>query len=143
MRGRILGIDYGRKRIGLALSDETATIASPIGYILNKGAKKNIPAFRDLVIKHNIKSIMLGMPYHADGRESEMAAEVKSLGELLGAEFGLPVVYFDERYSTKCAEEHIRNNLGIRNPKKVAELIDTTAASMLLLEYIQRGENVR
>ena len=140
-KGRILGIDYGRTRIGLALSDESQTIASPIGYVINKGPVKTLVAIKELLLKHGAfppvpPLIMCGIALHTDGSESPMSAETRTFGTFLHENLGVPVEYFDERYSSQAAEQHIRENLGIKNPKKVVELVDTMAATMVLQEYL-------
>ena len=155
---RVLGVDYGRVRIGLALADPTLTIATPIPYILNKGFKKNLPVFAELIKKHDVSKIVLGLPLgchpersegslltHKLGNNSEVlrstrndiVSEIKQFGTWLENQFGTPVIYQNERYSSQAAEEHIRDNMQIRNPKKVAELVDSMAASMVLYEWLQ------
>ena len=138
-KGTILGIDYGRARIGLSISE--GILASPIKYILNKGNAKNLAVFKELQQKYKYNSILLGVPLHIDGGETAMSREIRAFGEYLGNGLGVEVVYHNERYSSKEAEEHIRNNLGIKNPKKIAELVDSMAATMVLSQYLQHCEN--
>jgi len=129
---RILGIDYGKVRIGLALADPSLTIASPIGYIFNKGNKKNLAPFDALIRKHEVGTAVVGLPLNADGSMSTMAAEVQKFGDWLREQFHLEIIYYDERYTSHEAEELLREKLGIKNPKKIAETVDSLAASMIL-----------
>jgi putative Holliday junction resolvase len=138
---RTLGIDYGRTRIGLAAADPTATIVSPIGYIINKGAKKNLAALADICKKHDIGAVVLGLPLLPDGTEGDMAQLVRSFGESLSAGLGLPVSYQDERLTSVAAEWELREKMGMRDPKKIAETVDSIAASMILKDYLQNKIN--
>ena len=137
---RILGIDYGRVRIGLALADARLTIASPLKYVFNKGEKKNKVTFAEVIKKHDVGRIVLGLPAHADGNLTDMAVEVKRFGGWLLNEFGLPVIYQDERLSSWEAEQEIRDKMQIRDPKKIRELVDSIAASMVLSEWLSKTQ---
>jgi len=136
--GKVLGIDYGLKRIGLATSDLSRTIASPLVTIQNKGEKKNIQAVTEIIQNHNIQGIMCGIALGIDGMETTMSRITREFGEKLAEISGLEVVYFNERYSSKEAEEHIRNNLGITRHEKIRELVDKMAASMVLQVYLDK-----
>jgi len=118
---KLLGIDYGLKRIGLATA--VAGVASPFLTIENRGEKKNLSRLLEIIKSERIEKIVVG-----DG--------FREFGELLGEVSGLEVVFVDERLSSWEAEEHIRNNLGIIKREKVKELIDKMAAVMILNNYI-------
>jgi len=135
---KLLGIDYGMKRIGLATTDESQTIATPLLTIQNKGDKKNIIALSEIVKSHDIKGIVFGIPQNSSGEDTPMTKIVRDFGNKLSAELGMEVVFVNERYSSKEAEDHIRENLGITKREKIAELIDKMSASLILKSYIEK-----
>ena len=126
---RCLGIDYGRRRIGLALSDPTLLIATPLVIIENRGIKKTVLQIMDIIKENDIQQIVVGLPLHANGDESEMSREAKRFGEVFVA-LGFPVEYVDERFTSFEAESIIGNN---RQSKKI---IDKVAASIILQLYL-------
>ena len=135
---RILGIDYGRRRIGLALCSPCKTIVSPSGYIVNKGHKKNLAPFAEFIRKHDVAMVVLGLPLYVDGNESAMTAEVRVFGGWLAENFGLEVHYHDERLSSREAEDILRNDMGIKDQKKIAEMVDSIAATMILNSWLKK-----
>ena len=126
---RCLGIDYGRRRIGLALSDPTLLIATPLIIIENRGIKKTVLQIWDIIQKNDVKQIVIGLPLHANGNESEMSQEARRFGDVFVA-LGLPVEYVDERY-TSCEAESLIGNQG-----QSKNLIDKVAASIILQIYL-------
>ncbi len=126
---RCLGIDYGRRRIGLALSDPTLLIASPLVIIENRGIKKTVLQILDIIKKHDVHQIVVGLPLHANGDESEMSREARQFGEVFTA-LGYPVEFVDERYTSFEAESIIGNN------PQSKKLIDKVAASIILQIYL-------
>lgn len=126
---RCLGIDYGRRRIGLALSDPTLLISTPLVIIENRGIKKTVLQIMDIIQKNDVQQIVLGLPLHANGDESEMSQEARRFGDVFVA-LGFPVEYVDERYTSYEAESMIGNH---RESKKI---IDKVAASIILQIYL-------
>ncbi len=126
---RCLGIDYGRRRIGLALSDPTLLIASPLVIIENRGLKKTTAQILEIMRQNNVEQIVLGLPLHANGDESEMSQEARNFGQAL-ANMGFPVTLVDERYTSVTAE----NMIGDHPRRK--ELVDKVAASIILQMYL-------
>ena len=126
---RCLGIDYGRRRIGLALSDPTLLIATPLIIIENRGIKKTVLQIMDIIQKNDVKQIVVGLPLHANGDESEMSAEARRFGDVFMA-LGFPVEYVDERYTSYEAESMIGNH------PQSKKLIDKVAASIILQVYL-------
>ena len=135
---KIMCIDYGSKRIGIAATDPTATISYPLTTITNKGLVNNVRAITQLTRENQIQKIVFGLPVHYNGQEGEACRKVRELGAALLKETELEVDYHDERYSSLEAEEHIKQNLGITNHKKVTELVDKVAASMILNNYLEK-----
>lgn len=126
---RCLGIDYGRRRIGLALSDPTLLIATPLVIIENRGLKKNLLRIMDIVEKNDVGQIVVGLPLHVNGDESEMSREVRHFGSMFTA-LGLPVAFVDERYTSVEAESIIGDD------PKSKSLVDKVAASIILQMYL-------
>lgn len=129
--GRLLGIDFGERRIGLAVSDPTGLIASPAGAITRRPGKR--PPVSEIVRKANeleVAGFVLGLPLDANGDELPRAAEVRRLAEQLAARTGLPTKLVDERYSTAAALRRIREMGGKTRGRKSD--VDALAAAMLL-----------
>jgi putative Holliday junction resolvase len=132
-RGRLLAIDYGERRIGLALSDPTGTIASPAGAIVRRAGKR--PPIAELLRRAaaaGARGFVLGLPLDGDGEETERSAEVRRVGEELGRRSGLPVTFVDERYTTAAARRAIHEMGGGRSMRERRGDVDALAATVLL-----------
>lgn len=132
--GRTLFIDYGRVRIGLAISDENSKIAFPLTLVLQQ--KDLQETFKEIQKKtsHNITKIVIGLPILLNGKEGEMAKEVKEFAAKIGSYFGVPIAFWDERLSSSLADRELKElNL---SRKKRTELLDSTAAAMMLQSYL-------
>jgi len=140
MNKAYLGIDYGRKRIGLALS-ESGLIAKPLYTVENKGVKKNLAYLVNSIMQQNIGFVVFGLPLNANGSVGDMATEVHGFAKQLSIVAGVKIAFQDERYSSIEAEDYIRSVMGITDRKKIAQLIDSVAATMILNEYLEKGEN--
>ncbi len=104
----VLGLDYGLRRIGLALSDPTATIASAAGCHSTPEDGSILDHIRDLIRERAVAEIVVGLPLTADGREGEMAVAARRFARRLAAEFDLPVHLVDERFSSQEADAWLR-----------------------------------
>lgn len=135
--GRILGIDYGLRRVGAALSDPGRSIASPLEVYERRGPRVDARHYRELVDEERIERIVVGLPVHASGEEGESARAARAFGTWLSEVTGRPVVYCDERYTTTIAEEILRES-GVRASKRKA-LRDQLAAQILLQGYLDAG----
>jgi putative holliday junction resolvase len=133
---RILAIDYGRRRIGLAISDELRLTASPLATIVRKNRRDDMRRLREIVRKNEVGLILVGSPVHLGGQAGEMAAEAARFAERAGKELGLPVALRDERLTSWEAEE-IAKETGSRNTKN----LDSMAAAILLREYLDETRN--
>ena len=135
--GRLLGIDYGRARIGIALSDDTRFLSSPLCCLENK---KDFPDKLKLQLKnHKVDAIVVGLPLLMSGKEGPMTVEVRQFSEYLGKVMELPVILWDERLTSLQAERSLQD-IGM-NRKKRAEASDTLAASMILQSYLDCKRN--
>jgi putative Holliday junction resolvase len=129
--GRLLAIDYGERRVGLAVSDPTGTIASPAGFILRRPGKR--PPIAELVRRAealDVRGFVLGLPLDEEGEDTPRAAEVRLVAAALGKRTGLPVRLVDERYTTAAALRAVRAMGGTTRGRKGD--IDALAATILL-----------
>lgn len=131
--GRLLGIDYGRVRIGVSVSDETKMIARPLCCLeykkdfidkLQKELKPLLP----------IEQVIIGLPLDMRGKDSPMTEEVRKFAEYLGKALQLPVLLWDERLTSAQAERQLRD-AGMKR-KQRAEFNDTLAAALILQSYL-------
>jgi putative Holliday junction resolvase len=136
---RILGIDYGERRIGLAISDPTATIAQPLPTLLRRrGKRPPIAAIARLAEEHQVDEIVLGLPLTLEGEESDWTREVRAFGEKLAERTGRPIRFVDERLTSARAERAIRD-LGLRRrERQQKERVDAAAAMLILQTYLDR-----
>jgi len=132
--GRMLGIDYGKKRIGIALCDPDRIIASPLEMVPNTSGKEVIRTLNALCEKHEVDQIVIGLPLNMDGTIGPIAIYVKEFAEKLKKATPIPVVYWDERLSSKTAEKALIEG-GTRREKR-KKLIDKIAAQIILQHYI-------
>jgi putative Holliday junction resolvase len=137
---RYLGIDYGEKRVGLALSDPSLTLAQPLKTIKYSSVKKLITEIVLIIKEYEVKKIILGLPLTMRGTDSQKTREVKDFGEKLGLRVSVPVVLFDERLSTQVAHQVLRQ-LG-KQPSKSREIVDQIAAQDILQTYIEKEKRM-
>lgn len=136
-RGRLLGIDYGERRIGLALSDPTGTIASPVGAIIRRRGKR--PPVAELIRRATAleaRGFVIGLPLDGDGHETLRSAEARRFGDAVAARTGLPVEFIDERYTTAAAKRAIHEMDGSTRGR--AGDVDALAATILLQSALDR-----
>ncbi len=132
---RVLGIDLGSRRIGLALSDPEGRIASPAGMIERRGGKRDLEAMKRWIVEHEVGSVVVGLPIHMSGRRGPEAAAARRFASELGTATGLPVDLIDERLTTREAENALRES-GRKGARRRA-VIDSVAASILLRTYLE------
>jgi len=138
--GRILGIDYGERRIGLAVSDPTGTIAQPLSPIVRRrGKRPPIQAILEIMTEHEVEHVVVGLPLTLEGQDSEWTAEVRAFAERLGQRSGRPVSLLDERMTSVMAERAVRS-LGLRRRERERkDRVDTTAALIILQLFLSRS----
>jgi putative holliday junction resolvase len=134
--GRILAIDWGEVRIGLALSDETQTLATPLDTLVRRAGKR-FPMGRllELVSGYELVGIVVGLPLTPEGLEEESAVAARTLAEMVARRTSLPVVLWDERMSTARALRAVREQGGTTRGRKAD--IDALAASVLLQHFLE------
>ncbi len=132
---RILGIDYGHKRLGLALSDDDAILATPLPVRVRTTIADDLSFLTQLAREREVAKIILGLPLNMDGSSGEMADEVVIFAAALREESGLPVVTFDERLTSVEAERVlVQANLSRKRRKG---LRDSLSAVLILQGYLE------
>ena len=134
-RGRILALDVGRKRIGLAVTDELGITAQGIETLQRTRIRDDLDALESIVQKWNIKLLLVGRPLHMSGRESRQSEYTQEFAERLEQRVGLPLVFWDERLTSAEAERMLRQAGASLNQKKKA--VDRLAAVLLLESYLE------
>jgi putative Holliday junction resolvase len=134
---RILGLDYGTRRVGAALSDPGRTIAFPVEVYALRGTGADAHHYKQLVRENEVERIVVGLPLHTSGREGRLVELVRAFGDWVAAVTGQQVIYFDERYTTVEAEQRLRG-AGLKRRKRKA-LRDQLAAQILLQGYLDAG----
>jgi len=133
--GRILALDWGLVRIGLALCDETQTLASPLETLVRRRGKRfPMPRLLELVAEHSPVGIVVGLPLTAEGDEGQSAIESRILAESVAARTSLPRELWDERLSAARALRAVREQGGSTRGRK--EDVDALAAAVLLQHFL-------
>ena len=135
--GRILGIDYGTRRMGAAISDPGRSIASPLEVYERRTPALDEAHYRRLIEEEGIERIVIGLPLHTGGGESAISTQARAWGARLTEITGRPVVYFDERYTSIEADEAMRAS-GMKAAARKAK-VDMLAARILLQDYLDAG----
>ena len=133
---RKMGVDYGDKRIGIALTDALCIISSPYEVYPNKGEEDALNHLVDIVKKYNVDGIAMGLPLNMDGTEGERALIHREFGEKLEKLSNVKVSFIDERLTSAEAEEILISS-GVRREKR-KELIDKIAAQIILQTYMNQ-----
>ena len=129
---RLLGLDIGERRIGVAISDELGMIASPAAMVPRAS---DVPReIRALAERYGATRLVAGLPVGLSGREGPQAAETRAFADALAEAVGLPLEYWDERLSTSIAEKHLIAT-GTRRSKR-KEHVDAVAAAVILQGYL-------
>lgn len=133
--GRIMSVDFGDTRTGLAISDETRFLASGIGYISPGGIEKTADAVAEIARERSAAAIVVGHPINMNGTEGPRAARAAEFAELLRNRLaGVEVVLFDERMTTMAAARYL-NETNVRGKKRKG-VIDTLSAQIILQNFI-------
>jgi len=156
-RTGILGIDYGRSRIGLALADERTALPKPLDTLKRINRNEDMRRLREIVRIHAIRQIVVGLPLRLDGSRGEMAEEAARFGERLRKQLGIPVEMMDERLTSWEAERLLEDHSGkvfhddakTSHKKRIESSrasVDAMAAAIILKEYLDQvqiaGKNI-
>lgn len=132
---RILALDPGTKRIGVALSDELGWTAQPLETFERKSLEADLAHIQELVRRYEVREIIVGMPLQLNGRAGPAAQNAQRFVDALREAVGIPVVPWDERLTTKAAEQVLIDADVSRKKRKVA--VDRVAAALLLKSYLE------
>lgn len=128
---RFLGVDYGSKRVGLAISDGLGLTARPLEVVPRKDIIERV---RDIVAEYHVEGLVVGLPTALAGGEGASAAEARALGSELEKSLDLPVVFVDERFTSKLAESALLESGMKRRDRR--ERVDKVAAAIILQSYL-------
>lgn len=129
--GRLLGIDVGSKTLGLALSDLTRTIASPLATLRRGRFREDADALARTVAEHSVCGVVIGLPVSMDGREGPRCQSVRQFAANLSAHVDLPMAFWDERWSTRAVERMLVAEADLSR-KRRREVVDKQAAGYIL-----------
>ena len=130
----LLGLDFGDKTIGIAISDKTHTIATPVKTINRKGIKKDILELIELIREYNVGGIVLGLPLSLNGKENERTKKVREFGHQIQLRHDIKITFYDERYSSDVIYKELRKNA--LSSSKIKKKINQLAASYILQGYL-------
>jgi putative holliday junction resolvase len=133
--GWIAGIDFGTVRIGIAMADPEVRIASPFANYNRRSKALDAEYFRRLAKEERIAQFVVGLPVHLDGNESQKSIEARAFGKWLAETTGVPVTFFDERFTSSEAAEHLSQAKLTKKQRK--ERLDKLAAQIMLSAYLE------
>ena len=134
---RFLGIDYGTVRIGLALSDPTGILASPLPFLENQSPQQVTSALSQLIQTHQIEGLVIGLPRNMDGTYGPSAQKVRDFIAQIQKSISLPITPIDERLTTAQASKQL-SGIGL-NQKQLRKKVDSSSASLILQQYLDRN----
>lgn len=136
--GRLLGLDYGTKRIGIAITTFEQNIASPLDNYTRQTADQDQKHLQKIITEYQCKGLVVGLPVHMSGDEGQKAKEARQFGDWISDFACIPVRYWDERYSSATAEEFLMN-MNINRKKRKAYL-DKLAAQIILQSFLDSSD---
>ena len=140
-RMRMLGVDPGARRIGLALSDEDAQIASPHATVEVQGLERALREVAAIAAELGVERVVVGLPLRLDGGEGEASRRARQFAARLGSLTQLPIVLWDERLTTRSADRAL-GEAGVRGGKR-RQLVDRVAAALILQSYLDAHSEPR
>lgn len=142
MEGRILGVDFGLKRVGLAVCDGLHILATPLPVYKTKSMRDSIDAVAAIAKEQDVCAVVVGLPLNLDGSESVQSGRARAFARNLQKVTGLTVELYDERLTTVEADELLRE-AGVTKAAERALLVDSMAAKVILQSYIDNNKNNR
>lgn len=132
--GQLLGVDYGTVRVGLSISTREQTIASPLEIYQRRNETLDRKYFQEIVNDYRVKGLVVGLPMHVNGSEGATAFKAREYGTWISEMTGVPVLFWDERYTSSVAEEHM---IGVDLTRKQRKKrLDMVAAQIILQSYL-------
>ena len=135
---RILSIDYGDKRIGLAISDENEKLASRFLTLENKSQKKSIVEIKKIILEENIQKIVIGIPIGLRG-ESAQTQNIRDFSARLSENIDIPTIEINEVFTSKMAKENLLQ-AGVKS-ENIKEVIDQEAARIILQDHLDKNQS--
>ena len=139
---RILGLDVGDRRIGLAISDPLGFTAQPLFTLHRAGRRADLKSIARVLRKHGVTEVVVGNPLHMSGDQSPQATKAQAFAEELRAEFGITVHLWDERLTTTEAHRHL-DDAGRPGGRERKGIIDQVAAVLILQSFLEARANLR
>jgi putative Holliday junction resolvase len=133
---RILGIDFGTRRIGLALSDPTGTLASPLPFLENTGLSEVAVKIKELVQGHGIQTVVVGMPRNMDGTYGPAAQKVREFIAQIQPHLSAKIISLDERLTTAQASRDL-SQMGL-SQKELRKKVDSSSACLMVQQFLDR-----
>lgn len=133
---KIMGLDYGNARIGIAFSDLSEFLASPYSTLKRTTLENDLKYFKNLVDNFNVKKVVIGLPLEMSGNEGEISIQTKEFAKNLQEFCNVEIIFQDERLSSVEAEELLKET--VKSWQKRKELLDQTAASIILQSYLDK-----
>jgi putative Holliday junction resolvase len=135
---RILGLDMGERRVGVAISDPTGTVARPLQALVRGSREEDFAAIAALVTEHDVGLVVVGQPLSLDGTQGPQARRVTRYAEALAAHLPVRVVLWDERFTTVAADEILRQDRGKKERQRARATgeLDAIAAAVILQSYL-------
>ena len=135
----LVGLDLGEKTIGIAVSDQSLIVATPLKTISRKGIKKDLIKLSEILKEYNLGGFIIGLPISLDGTENQQTSKVIKIADEIKKYFGIPIDYFDERFSSDVIFKEMRKaNL---SKLKIKKKIDQQAAAYILQGYLEKHRN--
>lgn len=133
--GRILGVDFGTKRVGLAVCDDNRTVATPLPVFYTRSMRMTIDHVAELCGRYGVNCVVVGLPLNLDGTDSVQTGRVRAFARNVERVAKLPVELYDERLSTVEADE-LLIEAGVRRAADRAKLVDSMSAKVILQGYL-------
>lgn len=135
-----MGLDYGERRIGVALSDPTATLATPLDTVhRRRGKRPPLTTLEALAREHGVAGLVVGLPLTLAGEEDAWCAEVRTVGDELARRLDVPVTYVDERMTSVQAEQAVRSSGRRKSQREEKDRVDAAAAAVILQRHLDLG----
>ena len=135
----LVGLDIGYKTIGIAVSDRSLTIASPINTVNRKGTKKDLPTIKEYLSDYKVGGIIVGLPLSLDGNENEQTNKIRKFSNELQLFFSTPIEFWDERYSSDIIFKQLRRS--DISSTKIKKKLDQQSAAYILQGYLDKYGN--
>lgn len=131
---KVMGLDYGKARIGVALSDIMGFLASPHSTLKRTTIENDINYLKKIIVDNNVSKVVVGLPLEMSGNKGSIAIDTEEFAKNLTKETGVEIIFVDERLSSVEAEEQLK--LTIKSWEKRKQLLDQVSASIILQSYL-------